>query len=253
MDRIVVVGMGELGKVFAQGFLHAGSAVFPVLRGSNLDEVAAASGELLACVVAVGESDLDAVLASLPTAWRSRLVLMQNELRPAAWRRHSLADPTLVAVWFEKKAGRPLTPLLPTLAQGPLAPRVVAALVALGIPAEVVPSHERMLFELAAKNLYILTTNLAGLKVGGNVGALRSDHAALYTAVAREVMALERRAFGRDFPEAELLERLEAAILADPGHACAGRSAPSRLARTLTLARELGVDLPELRRIGEST
>ena len=51
---------------------------------------------------------------------------------------------------------------------------------------------------------------------------------------------------------AELLsvvDNLERALTADPGHGCTGRSAPARLERALSAGRALGLELPELGRI----
>ena len=39
MQEVVVVGVGELGSVFALGFLKCGRAVFPVTRGTRMAEV----------------------------------------------------------------------------------------------------------------------------------------------------------------------------------------------------------------------
>jgi prephenate dehydrogenase len=37
---IVIIGIGELGGVFARAFLHAGYPVYPVTRKMDIDEAA---------------------------------------------------------------------------------------------------------------------------------------------------------------------------------------------------------------------
>ena len=41
----------------------------------------------------------------MPESWRDRVGLVQNELLPPDWEVHGIVDPTVVAVWFMKKAG----------------------------------------------------------------------------------------------------------------------------------------------------
>lgn len=249
MGRVVVVGIGELGAVFARGFLRSGHAVFPVTRRTRMDEVARTVPDPELALVAVGEADLDGVLASLPSEWRSRVGLLQNELLPATWRAHGIDHPTVAVVWFEKKPTSLVKELLPTVVSGPQTPLVREALDAVGVVTRAVSSDADLLFELVRKNLYILTTNLAGLEHGGTVADLWHHRRDLALRVARDVIAVQRALSGVELSEAPLLAGLAEAIEADPTHACTGRSAPARLARALAHAERLGVAVPELRRI----
>ena len=45
---IVIIGIGELGGIFAKAFLHAGHAVYPVTREMDIDQAALTPGVLLA-------------------------------------------------------------------------------------------------------------------------------------------------------------------------------------------------------------
>lgn len=247
MQEVVVVGVGELGSVFALGFLKCGRAVFPVTRGTRMAEVARVVPDPALALVAVGEADLDDVLAQRPLTWP--LGLLQNELRPAVWLAHGIENPTVAVVWFEKKPASSIRELLPTVLHGPEANLLADALAAVGVTTRIATSPGELTLELAKKNLYIGVTNIAGLVTGGTVGALWSEHHALALAVARDVLALERRLCEVDLDEAAMLSALEAAIAADPAHACAGRSAPVRLSRALGHAERLGVPVPELGRI----
>jgi ketopantoate reductase len=247
VSEIVVWGMGELGGVFARGLLRTGHTVVPVLRDTDVEALAARVPAPALVLVAVGEAALPGVLARVPAAWRARVALLQNELRPRDWQRHGLDAPTLAVVWFEKKRGGDARVLLPTPIAGPGTSLLVAALASLGLAAEHV-AYDDALAALAAKNLYILTTNLAGLRVGGDVGTLVTTHRALVDALVPELLALESALFApHPVEHAAARAVLERACAADPRHACAGRSAPDRLARTLAHVDALGLALPTLR------
>ncbi len=103
-NPVVVVGIGEMGSVFARGFLRLGHPVYPVVRGIEMTEVENRVAEPELAVIAVAEKDIQLVLQAVPESWRDRLVLLQNELLPNDWLMHDL-DPTVISVWFEKKKG----------------------------------------------------------------------------------------------------------------------------------------------------
>ena len=248
-DPFCIIGIGEMAGVFARGLLRRGHPLYPVTRGMDLEAVAAAIPSPRRVLVAVAEKDLHPVLAAVPEAWRDRLVLLQNELLPRDWRAHGISETTVVVVWFEKKPGREVKVILPSPVYGPGAEDVLGALEALDIPCRRLPDAEALLFELVRKNLYILTTNIAGLEVDGTVGTLWEAHRPLAEAVAQEILDVQARLAGVPLDRARLLAGLEEAIAADPTHACRGRSAPQRLARTLAQAREAGLAVPRLEAI----
>jgi len=248
---VVIIGIGELGSVFARGLLRTAHPVYPILRGMDPAEEARHMPEPEAVLVATGEADLHPVLEKVPPAWQDRLVLLQNELLPRDWEAHGIARPTVIAVWFEKKKGMDVKVLLPSPVWGPHAALIAEALAAIDIPALEVATAETMTLELVAKNLYILTTNIAGLVLpeGATVEELHTRHAELERAVADEVLAVQEWLVGRPLDRAALLRKLEAAIAADPAHRCKGRSAPARLVRALEHARAAGLAVPTLRDI----
>jgi len=250
--RQILVGVGQMGAVFAHALLRAGVTLVPVRRGDDLEAVAHTHPHPERVLVTVGEADLEGVLSSLPEGWRDRLLLLQNELLPGDWERYGVVDPTVAVVWFEKKASTAVKVIRPTPVAGPGAAHVVGALRGIGIDAFEVP-RGRLLFELVAKNLYILTSNLAGLRTGGTVGELWSEHRAFAEAVASEVLDLQEALSGKTLPRDALLEAMVAAFDADPAHACTGRSAPSRLARALSQAERLGIDMPTVRSLSAPT
>ena len=244
---VAIIGVGEMGGVFARGFLRLGHPVYPVTRQMSAAQVAAELPEPEAVVVAVGERDLRPVLEGVPEPWRSRLVLLQNELLPADF--SHLPEVTVISVWFEKKPGQDFKVIQPSPAYGPRASLLEAALATLGIPVRVLQEEKELLFELVLKNLYILTTNIAGLRTGGTVGELWRDHRELAEKVAEDVIALQERLTGERFDHRALIDAMLVAFEGDPEHKCMGRSAPARLERAMRHGERQGIDLPTLAQI----
>jgi hypothetical protein len=245
-ESALVVGMGELGGVFALALLRRGITVMPVLRATTSEHVSACCKEPTLCVVTVGEDSLATVLDGWLRRYSDRWVLVQNELRPSEWERRGMPTPTIAVVWFEKKPGRDVRALVSTPVFGPQAPIVVHALSALGLPAHIESDSERLVFELALKNLYILAMNFAGLIHDTDVGTLWHEHRAVVDQICEEVLEVESAQMQRSLPAMSLKLELERIVTADPRHGAAGRSAQGRLARTLVSARRLGLRTPFL-------
>jgi ketopantoate reductase len=246
---VVVIGIGEMGGVFARGLLRAGHPVYPVNRGMDLAEAAGELPDPELVLVAVAENDLHTVLEQLPQVWHARVALLQNELLPRDWEQHGLEQPTVISVWFEKKPGQEAKVLIPSPVYGPHADVLQASLAAIGIPARVLESKAALLFELVLKNVYIVTTNCAGLVTGGSVSELWSEHRELAEAVAREVISIQETLACCSFNADALITGMLAAFDGDPDHKCMGRSAPARLSRALRQAAAAGLAVPRLREI----
>lgn len=251
MSEIVIIGLGQLGRVFAGGLLRAGCTVVPVNRGDDMSTVARAHPEPVLVLVAVAENDLHAVLAALPEAWKSRVALIQNELLPRDWLAHGYADPTVVSVWFEKKKGIDARPLIASPVAGPGAALLCRALDAIELPCREVAAGAPLLFELVRKNVYILTTNIAGLKTGGTVSQLWAQHEDFARLVANEIMDIQDALTGVRLDRDALIAGMLEAFDGDPGHGCTGRSAPARLARAIGHADALGLAVPTLRSLAD--
>ena len=246
---VVIIGIGEVGGVFARGFLRAGHPVYPVTRTQDLRAEAERLPDPALVVLAVAENAVQEQLAALPPAWRGRLALLQNELLPGDWQRHGYTDPTVISVWFEKKRGQDVKVLLPSPVYGPGAALLQEALAAVDIPARIVATQTAMEFELVLKNVYILSTNIAGLQCGGTVQTLWREHPELATTVSHEVMALQEQLVGHELDREALLAGMVEAFAGDWEHQCMGRSAPARLQRALALGRQKGVRLDTLQQI----
>ena len=246
---VIVIGLGEMGSVFARGLLRSGYAVYPVLRETDMQALAQEIIDPALVLVAVAENDLQSVLKKIPVEWRHKLVLLQNELLPADWQTQGLQEPTVISVWFEKKKGQDVKVIIPSPVYGPLSATVHDALATIDIPVNILSSSNALLFELAVKNVYILTTNIAGLKTGGDVGQLWAEHRDVATAIAGEVVAIQQALTGEHFNSEALIQAMLVAFEGDPQHKCMGRSAPARLRRALQLAEQHGVDVPNMRAI----
>jgi len=199
-------------------------------------------------IIAVAEKDLDHVLQTIPRPWRSKLLLLQNELLPEDWSRYNL-EPTVISVWFEKKKGRNRKVIIPSPVYGRHAQHVADALETIDIPARVLASADDLLFELVLKNVYILTTNISGLQTGGTVAELWSQHQDVAISVANEIIQLQQKLASKSFDSDRLVEAMVLAFDGDPEHECTGRRAADRLERALELADERGLDLPQLKHI----
>lgn len=247
MSEAVVIGLGQLGRVFAGGLLRTGRTVVPVNRGDDMFTVAHAHPDPELVLVAVAENDLHTVLAALPGAWRPRVALIQNELLPRDWEQYRYTDPTVISVWFEKKKGTDARPLIASPVAGPGAGLLCQALTAIDLPCREVGPGDELLFELVRKNLYILTTNIAGLKTGGTVSQLWATHESFARQVANEVMDIQDALTGVAHERDKLIAGMREAFDGDPDHGCTGRSAPARLARALQHADAFGLSVPTLR------
>ena len=234
-DPIIIIGMGEIGSVLARGFLRAGHPVYPVTRQMALDDAHRINPEPMAVILAVGEAQLQGCLHDMPLPWRDRLVLLQNELLPPDWEGHGLQAPTIMSVWFEKKKGMDSKPLLSSPVFGHHAGLIMTA----------------MVWELVRKNVYILTSNIAGLAVGGTVDELWAQHEPLARAVALEVILLQEALTQMTFDHEKLVQGMLEGFRGDPAHKCMGRTASARLERALQAMQHHGIVAPTLQSIAE--
>lgn len=247
---IVVLGIGELGSVFSRAFLRNNYPVYPITRATDIDELSSSiDPEMI--LVCTAEGDLQSALSSIPNKWKDRVAMMQNELLPRDWETHNFSNPTVISVWFEKKKGMDSKVLISSPAFGPKAQILADSLALIDIPAHAVANEDELLFELVLKNLYILTTNIAGLaiKSGANVDDLRNNHLDLMRKVSTDVLKLQESLTGKTFNESELEQSMIKAFEGDLEHGCMGRSAPARLDRALELAKEFKLKVSTLQKI----
>jgi ketopantoate reductase len=248
-EPVIIIGVGELGGVFARGFLRIGHPVYPITRGMDMVEEARLIPEPSLVLIAVGEPDLHPLLKAIPVHWRDRVVLLQNELLPKDWEVHDLSDPTIIVVWFEKKKGMDVKTHAPSPVYGPKAALIESALGALDIQTRRVDTPEELLNALVHKNLHILTMNITGLVTGGTLGDLLEKHQELTREVAGELMEVQDWLTKVQLPRDELVGRTLNGFASLPDQPCMGRSAPARLERVIKIADQADLPVPRLRAI----
>lgn len=248
-DPVIVIGLGELGSVFARGFLRLGYPVQGVTRDMDMQIVANSVANPQAVLIAVGEADIANTLATLPVAWKDKVILLQNELLPRDWQAAEIENPTVISVWFEKKKGMDSKVVLPSPIYGAHSKLVFDALGQVDLPSYILDSEQELTYELVRKNLYILTTNIAGLEVGGNVEELMNQHAEVMNTVANDVLDIQGYLTQSNNDRERLMQGLIEAINGDLNHGCMGRSAPARLTRALGFADKAGLEVSTLRAI----
>jgi ketopantoate reductase len=246
---ILIVGIGELGGVFARAFLRSGHPVCPVTRQTDMTTIGEPFLNPELCLVAVGEKALPDILSGLPQNHRQNLGLLQNELLPNAWKAFQIDHPTVISVWFEKKKGQGIKILKPSPVFGPKATLIADALSALDIPCDILKQERDLVFELAVKNVFVFTINICGMKLGGTTGNLWSNHHSLAVKVADEVMRVQEKLTGETFSREHVYKKFEEGVSGDPNHKCTGRSAPGRLTRLISKAQKAGVEVPTIRDI----
>ncbi len=245
----VIIGLGEMGGIFARAFLCAGIPVIPVIRNSDIQQIAHHYPYPRLVVLAVAEKDLHISLDTLPKQWRGSLVLLQNELLPRDWQVHHLDQPTVISVWVEKKRGQDYKVIIPSPIFGPAAKEISQALATLDIPTIELSNTQQLTTQLVLKNLYILTTNIAGLICGGTVKDLWQSHQTLALAVAADIIDIQDALTEAVNDRAALLDGMIAAFAGDWTHPCVGRSAAQRLNNSLILADQFNLAVPKLREI----
>jgi len=248
---IVIIGIGELAGVFAKAFLRSGYPVYPITRDMDIADEAQNLPEPRLVLAAVAETDFHNVMETIPARWRPKLALLQNELLPRDWLAHGIDDPTVISVWFEKKKGMDYNVLLPSPIYGAAAGLMAESLAGIGISCKILPSADALVFELALKNVFVFTINIAGLilEKGTTTSMLWQNHEKLARDVATDIISLQEFVTARSFSRNKLIGGLIAGIKGDPDHRCKGRSAPGRLARALEIADQGGIDIPAIRDI----
>lgn len=248
---IVIIGIGELGGVFAKAFLHAGYPVYPVTRRMDIARAADTMPDPQLVLVAVAEKDFPSVMQTIPAPWRNCIGLLQNELLPRDWKSYYIDAPTVICVWFEKKKGMDANVLIPSQVHGPQARLVAEALSGIDIATEVLATADDLLYELVRKNVFVFTINIAGLVLpdGATTAGLWTRHQELALAIADEVIDVQEWLSGTSFDRQRLIDGLIEGINGDLQHKCKGRSAQGRLERVIATADKAGLKIPGIRQI----
>lgn len=247
MRELVVYGLGELGQLYGAAALRAGLRVTPIVRASDPDAVLREVGPDVPILVAVGEAALDDVLSVLAQRRREGLILLQNELFPAAWRRHNLT-PTVLVPWLLKKRGQPQLVARATPVYGPHAALVRTLHEALGIPATTLDSQGALHQALVDKYAFIIAINALGVLRDRTLGLWLQEDPVRVRGLAREAALLGAALCESSVDLAQSSTAVVEAMQALSAMSARGRSASERLTRALANATRLGLDVPELSR-----
>lgn len=250
-NSIIVIGMGELGSVFARGFLKLGYPVQGITRDMSIEEMSQQIPNPTAVLITVGEADIHQTIQSIPSIWQDNVILMQNELLPRDWLNSKLIDPTVISVWFEKKKGMDSKVVISSPVLGKHSQLIADALNSLDLPTIQLNTAEQLNYELVRKNCYILTSNIAGLEVGGNVAELAEKHPQVMLDVVNDILDIQDILTATKNDRKALIKGMLEAFEGDPQHKCMGRSAAVRLNRALKIAKEANLKVKKLNSIKE--
>lgn len=250
MRDFVVVGLGQLGELYAGGALRAGWRVQAVRRGDDPRRVIDTHPGA-PVLVSVGEPDLMAVLSAIPTERRPDVILLQNDLFPSDWQ-HFVDAPTVAVVWLNRKKGAPPQVARPTTLYGRHAAAMVEVHTRLDLSAEVLPDDGALGRELVAKFAFIVAVNGLGVAEDRTVGEWRRRDPDTVARLVDEGLRLGIARLGRPIDEASARRAIDEAMAALEDMPVRGRSAPTRVQRALSLARELSVPMPGLSALAPS-
>lgn len=250
MRELVVYGIGELGRLLGGGALRAGLRVTPITRALSPERVLAAVAPGTPVLIAVSERDLPGVLASLPKAHRSAVILLQNELFPSVWREQALT-PSVLVPWVLQKKGLPTRVARPTPVFGAQAGLMSDVLAALSIPSERLADEAALGQALVDKYVFILTINALGLAQDRTLGTWLQEDPAYVWDLCEEATTLGEALLGAPIDPAAAQVATQKAMIALTDIPARGRSAKDRVLRALDHARSLGLELPVLRATAE--
>lgn len=228
----VVIGMGQLGRLFGGAALACGYQTTPVVRGAPVD-LRDGRGPIL---ITVGEQALVDVLVSIPPPRRDDVILVQNELFPDAW---GDARPTVAVVWSNVKKGRPVEVGRATHVHGSYTQFVRELHNAIDLPCVELRSPTDLEQELVAKYAFILAINALGLEKARTVGEWLDADAARVNAILAQTIALGEARLGHACPGAHSIAR--SAMEPLRAMPAAGRTAQTRIDRAREIARQLNV------------
>jgi hypothetical protein len=250
MRDLLLWGVGELGRFLGGAALRANMRVTPITRATQPENAFSQLPSDTPLLIAVGEAELDAVLARVPEGRKGAVILLQNELFPAHWQAHQV-QPTVLVPWLLKKRGEPELVGRATRVFGVHARLVEELHQILGIACEPLPDAQALRQALVEKYTFILTINALGLVRDLKLGEWRIQDPERVEKLARESARLGAARAESSIDEAACVASTFEAMERMASIAARGRTAGARVARALDEANKHGLVLPELMRTGE--
>jgi hypothetical protein len=251
MRDVVIYGVGELGKLLASAALRRGIRVTPITRTSRPDEILTQIAAETPLIISVGENDLPQVLASVPSARRSGVILLQNELFPSAWQTHGFT-PSVFVPWVLQKRGLPTQSARTSPIFGAHAALLAELLDALALPHVTLHDETELTQALVDKYVFILAINALGLAVDRTLGMWLQENPTQVWDICEEACVLGEALAGRPIDRAQAHAAAEEGMRGLAQVPARGRTAGERVARALGHAKRLNLRLPHLARIADT-
>ena len=243
LQRVIVVGLGEVGRRLAAALVAAGSETVLVTRESGWGVIDPHDCDpILLCV---REESLFDVLERLSGCDPARLVLVQNGWVRPLLRGREAASRGLI--WFNSK-GEFFCELRPSLFGGPWAGHLAATLRAGGLAVESLDNEAFRVAE-AEKMGFNGVVGLPLAVHGVSLGEYLDRHAEEARALFDESTAIPARALGVEPSTAWWGDFLRAVEPISWVRTSAAKALQFRNGAVLRLARELGVDVPVTARL----
>lgn len=247
-----IIGVGQLGQLYAAGALRLGMRVTPLLRGQDRAAFYEALPPGTPLLLSLPEDALASEVQAVPSTRRDDVILVQNELFPHQWRALGLPHPTVATVWLSRKKHRPIEVARTSLAHGPFAQLFVDIHEALELPARVAVDDDELLQDIVAKYAFILTINALGLVENLTLGEwLARDPEGVRVLIA-EAVRLGAWHAGQEMAAESISPAVLEAMQALAGYPARGRTARERLLRAARDLAHARVEAPRLLAIATS-
>lgn len=251
MRELVIIGIGELGKLLGAGALRVGTRVTPVTRNMQLERVLSEVAPRTPILVSVGESALPHVLASLPAPHGEQVILLQNELFPSVYRKVQI-QPTVLVPWVLQKPGLPTIVARPTPLYGAQAELFAEIFSALSLSHVRLASEAALAQALVDKYAFIMTVNTLGLATDRTLGMWLQEAPTQVWDICGEAARLGQALVEAPIDAAQAQRATEEAMIALAHVPARGRTARERVERALGHAARLGLALPAIERAAKA-
>jgi ketopantoate reductase len=203
-ERIVIVGMGEIGKRLAAAGDSLGVTVTRVTRSQNSDAVPGPAGTPL--LLSVRESDLPEVLAKIPRERGRDTIFVQNGFVDEAIAPYK--DHTRAVLWFTAK-GSFFADLLQSPVFGPRADIVRRLIRAAGASAEEIADRDVFRRYALEKAVWSCVVGAPLTVWGCDLTTARHQRMADIEAIVKEACSVVRAALGAEIEPARVLATLD--------------------------------------------
>jgi ketopantoate reductase len=239
---MMIIGAGRIGSALAARAVDRGLPVSVVDRAASaLGTVGGAPGEPI--LVCVRTDDLPGLLPAIPDDRKADLALIQNGAIRELLAAHGASGATRIALYALVATRGDDLVAATSYAGGARAEAVAAWLGAVGVPT-VAESPDAFAVHELAKLLWLACNGVLCEVHGATVGAIARDHRAELGALALELAAVGRAAWGVDSDPVALVDGMVAYSAAIPDYRASVKEWPWRNGWLRDQARRHGVPTP---------